>query len=181
MFKDLHYECSNLKEQTVEDRALELSIAVPGSHIVAIGGFPVLKGGNTFIWSGAEITAGTLKDDIQMGLGLSGLMTHMNKSNLYIRDLGGKCAEWGHTWAYHWMTLSILMCGYGKDTELAFCRDSNFFLSWPVGTDIGDCFVVNGSLKKLIKFSSKHTSEDFPPEVRAGMKDVADILAKVLP
>jgi hypothetical protein len=159
MFVDIHRQCSDLSET---DRARELSRKIPGCHLAMVGGFPFYEREGAYWWCGGPVTPQRLHTELLNSLGASAVLTYMNPSNKTLLELGEMCRKRNHTWAYHWVTISILFCGYGPEAELAFTRDSRFFMSWPVGQELGEVFIATGSLKSWFKFNSNKNSSDFP-------------------
>lgn len=171
MILDLHNAVTHLPGKTNEERAASLAFNFPGTHLVAFGGVPLRD----------CLDLETVKDMIVEGLGLSATMTYMNKSGKSIADLASVCVDKGHFWGYRWMTLSILLCGYGPEAELAFARDGNFQLSWPVNAAPGVAFAANGTIREWRRFTKRMYDKSFHKEARCAMRDAAEILWQVLP
>lgn len=181
MFVDVQYQISLLKSTTKADRANELCNNVPGCNIVMVGGFPIIEDNDgEFLWCGSRVSKEIIRAEIANGLGASGMLTHMNPNNKSLEGLGSICKKYNHTWAYNWMTLSILFCGYGLEADLAYSRDSRFFMSWTEGV-VGLAFMATASLKDWLRFSSKRHSPDFPASVRHAMSDSGKLLGQICP
>lgn len=163
MFLDLH-------------NAVTHSEPLNGAHVVAVGGFPIVEGQ----WCGAPVSVERVRAEIRRGLGLSAVLTHRNKSGLSLGRLAEVCVSRGHLWAYRWITLSVLFAGYGVDAELAFSRDTRFFMSWPVSGPLGSLFVANGSLKDWVRFTERHESPDWSVSARKAMSDSGKLIGKLL-
>lgn len=192
MFLDLHKAVRELDSfENITDprvnknflRASQLAIKFKGARIVAVGGFPITRGGTRLQWAGNTLYSPNtyLRMLLSHGLGLSAIPTYMNKSEKTLGVLGRMCAKKKHLWAYKWMTVSILLCGYGREAELAFARDTNFYLGWPVDTEPGIAFVVNGSLSAWLKFTNRGSDKSFHRDARKAMNESLAILRKILP
>ena len=186
MFLDLHRAIIQLQTDTVTDRVNEFSNKFPGCYIVGVGGFPVLHGKKGFQWCGKRIDSGCVRIFMYEALGLSAELTYMNKSRFPLGELGSICAKRGHDWAYRWVTLSLLFSGYDLATELAFTRDTRFYLSWPIlpTENLGvnpRVFMVSGSLRDWIKFLGNRESKDFGKSIRQAMADAWSILEQIVP
>lgn len=182
-FLDFHNACgASYVSGTVQDRVRELTDVYFGVYVVAIGGFPVLLREDRLTWCGGEVSTARVRAEFLAGLGLSAAPTFMNKSGKSIVELGELCAQREHTWAYRWMTLSLLFVGYGLQAELAFARDCNFAMSWPVTKmPTGDLFIASAHLSAWQWFT-RHTGDvGFDSDARRAMRSAADVLAEILP
>ena len=153
-------------EKSVRDKSfssIEKSI-----KLYAIGGFPIKEMGNKFYWVNNELTKEFLNKNFYEALGLSGILTYMNKSNLTSHDMGIKLQELGHKWGLHWMTLSYVFINYSDKVEKSFLRDSNFYESWVVGGS--NIFGFSGSIKSFIKYSSNKEDKSFDLDTREALQ-----------
>ena len=82
--------------------------------ICGIGGIPIKEQSSELTWAGSSITVDKLKNHICEAVGLSGMTTYRNKSNLSFEKLGKICLDKKHTWAFRWITLSFVVSGYSK-------------------------------------------------------------------
>lgn len=181
MFIDLHKECMQLKSKNKQNRLLELEKNLGNNvYISAIGGFPIIEKNNEYYWCNNVLNNNTIKDQILNALGLSGTLTFLNSSNLSLKELGNLCNKNNHDWCFHWITLTLVFSNYGEKAELAFSRDSKFFMSWVEGGNIGKVFMASASLKSWNKFLKNKNSEDFNKEVKLALNDAFNLINNIL-
>ena len=139
--------------------------------IVALGGFPIEGDSPHYSWCGSPCTVETLREHVLKGWGLSGVLTYMNPKGRSLESLGQMCQSKGHNWALKWLNVSLFFCDASPEVELAFARDTRFFLSWISG-NAGTPFVATGSFSSWMKFASTENIEsgDFPPSVCEAMR-----------
>jgi len=180
IFFDLHQAVSSVQNTLMIERCKLFNETFEKmTAIVAVGGFPIKKNSSgSFTWCGSECTVELLKINILEAWGLSGVLTFMNPTHKSLLDLGKICQEKNHNWALKWINVSIFFNGHERDVELAFARDTRFFLSWPSGStrnydNINLPFVATGSLSDWAKFCSNEniTGKDFIKPVVAAMED----------
>ena len=106
-FTDLTYALTKLCSDSVEDRVKEFANKHTGVSIIAICGLPILNksdvlcdGHEELYWAGKKLDVSTVKTHFTEALGLSGMLTYMNKSNLSLEDLGELCNERNHDWGF---------------------------------------------------------------------------------
>lgn len=179
---DLHSTVSKLTSRGVAERATELTQKVPGAHLCAVGGFPLTTrtSGEELFWCGGKVEASTLQDRLRNALGVSAVMTYMNRSEMSLAQLGDLCVRRGHDWAYHWVTASVALVGFDPKVEQAFLRDRRFWTSWVVGIDAGP-FVATASVHAWTKFLSHREDRDFDHATREAMKATFEELRIILP
>lgn len=141
--------------------------------IVALGGFPIEGEPGAPSWCGSPCTVESLQLQVLKGWGLSGVLTYMNPKDKSLESLGRMCQSKGHNWALKWLNLSLVFCSPSPEVEMAFARDTRFFLSWVSGPSMcgGMPFVATGSLSSWMKFASTENVEsgDFPAPVCEAM------------
>jgi len=129
------------------DKIKRAKETLPLISIYAIGGFPIKKySGKTHLLN-QEIDFKKLKEYIQEGLGLSGILTYANRSNLTLSEMGEVCQSRGHFWGYNWMTISLLFVNAHPDVEKSFLRNNTFYQSWIVCNS--SIYGMTGSIKDL--------------------------------
>lgn len=180
-FFDMTRAISMLEADSVRERAAEYALRFPGTFIVAVGGFPIrVTDGGAMEWAGGPTDR--IATEIRRGLGLSGMLTYMNRSRLSLEELGDLCLRLEHNWAFRWMTLSLVFSGFSHSAELAFARDTRFYLSWPVGpgSPTMPVFVANGSLHSWVRFARHYDDTDFDPDTRKAMLAANRILQRLM-
>ena len=188
-FTDLTYALTRLCSDSVEDRVKEFANKHTGVSIVAICGLPILNksevlcdGHEELYWAGKKLDVSTVKTHFTEALGLSGMLTYMNKSNLSLEDLGELCNERNHDWGFEWMSISVLFSGYGLPVEMAFSRDTRFYMSWPVQNQpTGQLFVASGSIRSWKRYLWHKDNKDFDKSTRKAMNDTHEVISKILP
>lgn len=180
-FTDVATWLSSLKADTVPEKLRSLTPTFPPwCSIAAVGGFPVTTQDGVLSWCGSPISEERVKTEALQGLGFSGMLTYLNKSERTYHELGEKCHRLEHKWAYNWINLSVLFVGYGIEAELAFTRDTRFFMSWPVTQSLGVVFVATASLKHWAKFLAHRSDPDFDEDAQAAMASAAHLLEFIL-
>lgn len=146
----------------------------------AFGGVPFKRPaeGGPVEFVGREVSEDLIRSLVVDGLGASAVLTYENRSDLPIGALGRKCLEKKHTWAYKWITISVLFVGYGPDVEKAFLRDSNFYESWTIGTNAGT-FGMSGSISAFKKFASNAEDTSFDVDTRKAMGSILSSFEKI--
>lgn len=181
---DLHYELSRLIEnKSVSRRLEELSENIPRVSICAVGGFPIRKASeivqstNTPVYLWMDKSVRYIKTMIIRSLGVSGLLTFTNKSNLTMDELGQKCLELNHTWAFRWVNFTLAFAKFPLKVQLAFARDSRFYLGWTEEPNNSQAvFTVTGSLKDWKSYISHRTDASFDSDTRRAMREASIIL-----
>ena len=144
---------------------------LPSISICSIGGFPINEIDGEFYWLNNKLSEDFIKNSIIKSLGLSGMLTFANKSNLSNKDLGEMCLSLGHNWGLNWITIGILFNGYDSAVEKSFLRNTTFYQSWIANNDI-PIYVMNGSLKDFKKFISNKADTSFDAHTRNAMSDI---------
>lgn len=183
MFTDLYQVCRQLKNTTVATRACELLETLPPVSITALGGFPFSKDGDEVTWAGQPVTLIGLKYKILHALSESALLTYTNKNNKSLDDLGYLCKNLGHDWAYRWVNVTLLFSNFSPKVELAFARDTRFYLSWIVmPNDVpSPVFAATGSIKDWFSYLNHWNDESFDKDTRAAMFKAYDLIGKIMP
>lgn len=145
---------------------------LPPVSLYAVGGFPIKNVDNHLQLLGQIITIEGLREQINEALGLSGILTHANKSNLTLREMGELCKARDHFWGYNWITLSFLFVDPHPNVELSFLRNSTFYQSWIVGNNT--IYGMSGSIKDFKKFVSNKDDKSFDYETRNIMSYIHD-------
>lgn len=142
-----------------------------GIYMVSYGGTPISIEGD-FIKHGNSIVDRPFyfSDLVINALGTSAILTYDNKSNLTIMELGTKCKQLGHVWAYNWLTVGILLKGQPPKVEKAFLRDTNFYQSWNLLYD--NVYVMNGTLKSFRYFCMNRDDKSFDKDTRNAMNTI---------
>lgn len=166
LYRDINI-CNGI---TVAEKVDELLERLPKISLVAVGGFPFEKTEGGYSWLGEEANIDVIRHHVAKALGFSGMLTYMNPSSLTMEEMSEVCKSRGHLWAYNWITVSLLFVGVPQAVELAFLRNGNFFESWPVKDN--RIFVMNSSLKTLIKFVSNRDDKSFDEETRKVMHEI---------
>ena len=138
---------------------------LPKVSLYAVGGFPITVRDGKASLMGNNITAGSLRANINQALGLSAVFTYSNKSELAIEQLGNMCKELGHFWGYNFITLSFLFANVDAAVELSLLRNNTFYESWVVKGYKG-VFGMTGSLKDFKKFVSNKDDKSFDAPTR---------------
>lgn len=172
LFIDLLYEVSQLATENVSNRALEFHEKIDGVYLYAIGGFPIKKSDDGFTYFNNKIDVDFIQTNLKEAIGLSGIMTFMNKSNLTLLELGNICNNLSHLWCLNWIELSFLISvPNSKEVELSLLRDKHFYESWTVGKNNNEIiFTMTGSIKDFKKFISNKNDESFDIPTRNFMK-----------
>lgn len=185
MFVDLYASCRLLNSghtvsQRVDDFVQRHGVVVA---VCAIGGFAVEGGPGHWYWLSQPLYADRVRSEIVRGLGVSGLLTYMNRSDLTLEQLGQLCVERDHDWAYQWMTLSVLISGFESEVEWSFARDTRFHLSWPLSQKRHRRapFVATASLKNWKKFVAHAEDKNFDAPTRSVMGLAKGLLDELLP
>jgi hypothetical protein len=124
-----------------------------------------------------------LAANIVEALGLSAVLTHMNRSNLTLKQLGEKCVDKGHYWAYNWITLNLVFIGYTEITELIFCRDGGFKTSWIESNSKKNSikiFMASGNLNDWWRFTNYSDNKSFSIDARLVITDTKNLLAEII-
>ena len=165
LFTDIETEfIRNIPGLTVNERIDIISMALPDISICAVGGFPIkIVASEPYLLS-TKITKEYLATEIRKSLGVSGMLTHANKSNLNLDDMGALCKEFGHLWGYNFMTLTILFNDQHPNVQKAFLRDKRFYESWTVRND--KIYAMTGSIKDFKKFVENRHDYSFDDNTR---------------
>ena len=169
LFIDLEKELSRV-ELLGTSKIETLVQNLPPISLYAIGGFPVKWNGTRYTILGRSADPAVMREEIQSALGLSGMLTYMNKSGLSTSMMGAKCKELGHLWGFNWITISLLFVNKNLAVEKSFLRDSNFYESWSI--DNSKIFGMNGSIKSFMKFVSNKDDKSFDPATRKVMTEI---------
>ncbi len=152
---------------------------LPTVTLVAVGGFPITKGIHGYNWCGYKnISLGTIRDEIIKGLGVSGMLTYMNKSRMSNQQMGAMLLDINHTWANHWMTLTFLFNSSEK-VELSFLRHNKFYESWLIEQSWmvhrkDKAFAMSGSVKDFSKYVANRNDNSFDIKTRQVMQYIYD-------
>jgi hypothetical protein len=174
MIIDLHYLCAQLKEKEVAARVQELINQIPGVHLTAVGGFPILTTGTNFRWCGEIVKFGTFRSHVSQALGLSAVLTYTNKSNKSLEELAQICRNRNHLWGYHWINATLVFAGFPSIVELSFNRDRRFYSSWPVGGE--GVFTLTAGLKEWHEYTNHADDNSFDAETRKAMREARKVL-----
>jgi hypothetical protein len=180
MFTDLNHFCSTLSSQGVDARLTELAAQLPDS-IYAVGGFPITFDGVQLTWLGNPLPE--IKNNIKRALGVSAALTYVNPKSKTLDELGQVCLDKNHTWAYHWISVSIVLSNYPSIVELSFARDTRFKMSWPVESNpTGRIFGVTASIKDWLDYTKHEEDLSFDAPTRSAMIQCRKMLKKdILP
>lgn len=183
MFTDLYHTCRQLKNTTVATRACELLETLPPVSITALGGFPFSKDGDEIRWCGQPISLIGLRYTISHALAESALLTYTNKNNKSLDDLANLCKGLGHDWAYRWVNITLLFSNFSPKVELAFARDTRFFMSWIVmpNDTPSPVFAATGSIKDWLSYLNHQDDKSFDSETREAMRDAYAIFLRIMP
>ncbi len=138
--------------------------SIPIVSIYAIGGFPIEIINDIPHLLGVPINKDFLSLQIKKSLGLSGMLTYLNKSNFSLEEMGDKCKELNHFWGYNFITISFLFSGVNPKVELSFLRNNTFYESWIIGSN--KLFGMTGTIKDFKKFISNKDDKSFDIETR---------------
>lgn len=182
-FVDLHYVCGTVTEShVIGERVRQLANKLPSAAICGIGGIPIRLVDGAPHWCDKPITANVLREHIVDALGLSAILTYTNKNQRSIQSLGEICANRDETWAYHWITLTMVLANQPPEVQLAFARDGRFKLGWTVEKQYtGSVFMASAGLHEWIKFTSKWNDSSFDNATRDAMHNCFNVLKDVLP
>lgn len=184
-FTDLHREVLRLGTSKIKDRVAELSAILPNVSLCAIGGFPVRQQDDRFYWCDTRLTVERLRENLMEALGLSAVMTYTNKNRRSLYDLGEICTGRDETWAYHWVTLTLVISGFSPQVQLSFARDTRFKLGWAVTKEFSpstlEVFTATATLKDWLKYTAKHSDGSFDLPTRAAMLRANMLLKGLLP
>ena len=148
-------------------RIERLEMTLPDISICAIGGFPLKIIDNKTYILNKEITRETISGAITKSLGLSGMLTYANKSNLTLSEMGKKCKQLNHLWGFNFITLTLLFSNQEKEVELSFLRDKRFYESWIIGHSA--VYAFTGTIKNFKKFVSNKDDLSFDKATREAM------------
>lgn len=139
---------------------------IPNVSVCAIGGFPLQYRYNDkkFYLLSTPVTEETLRTELCKSLGLSGMLTYANKSDLTLEEMGEKCIELNHYWGLNFITVTLLFNNPHPDVRMAFLRDKRFYESWTVGDD--RVFAMTGTIKDFKKFISNKNDKTFDKSTR---------------
>jgi hypothetical protein len=187
MFTDLNHLCTTLSSKGVDARLTELVELLPAVAVYAVGGFPITLEVNSslntsrLLWMGNDLD--TIKHFIKEGLGVSAALTYVNPKNKSLDELGQLCLDKGHVWAYHWISVSMVMSGYPQQVEMAFARDTRFKMSWPVECyPTGRVFGATASIKDWLDYTKHEEDLSFDAPTRSAMIASRNIIKKkILP
>lgn len=181
-FVDLYFEVSKATSQTISERVNEISAILPEVALCGFGGIPFKMIDNQLHWSGNPINCRVLQNNIIDGIGLSAILTYANKKNKSLQELGEICTERKETWAYHWMTATMVFASQAPEVQLSFARDGRFCLGWTIEKNYtGKLFTASASLHDWLKFSSKRDDLSFDEPTRKAMNSCFNILESILP
>ena len=181
-FVDLQFEISKVKSQKISERANEISKILPPIAICGFGGIPIRMQDEKLFWSGNPVNLKFFQNAILEALGLSALLTYTNKNNKTLEELGSMCAKRKETWAYHWITLTMVFASQPPEVQLSFARDGRFRLGWTVEKNYtGQLFTASANLRDWIKFVSKKYDLSFDAPTRKAMRLCSNLLENILP
>lgn len=173
IFIDIEKELKSLSKKETLDRALEFQNKISGIYLYAIGGFPIKEIDGVYTLLGKELNEEFISNNLKEALGLSGMLTYMNKSDLSLEFMGDVCFKLNHKWANNWITLSFLVCvPNSKNVEKSLLRDSNFYESWTVTNEDLNFFGISGSVKNFMKFIKNKDDISFDFNTRCFMKEM---------
>lgn len=181
---DLNFECNKLKSASTDDRIKELTNELPPTSLIAVGGFPLVKSYLTkeFYWCNNLVTPDNFSFLIKEALGLSAVLTYVNRSNKSLSDLGDICANHKHYWGLHWINITIMFSKHNPKVELAFARDTRFHLSWPVQeSPTGELFTATAGLKEWLDYTNHRNDLSFDLSTRQAMNEAFAIIKELTP
>ena len=185
-FVDLTHEVGKLRSSTIPERIEELSKRLPSVGLCAVGGFPITNpDGQGARWCGKFVISQTFRDHFLDALGLSAVLTYTNKKGHSLEALGRICADRNETWAYHWVTVTLVFSRFSPAVHLAFARDTRFKLGWAVEKEYtGKLFGVwtaSGTVSDWLKYTAKWNDMSFDAQTREAMSEAYDLIRGILP
>lgn len=181
MFTDLNALVCSLTSKGVDDKLNELAskFGGPTVAIYAVGGIPIRLYNGEFEWAGNETFR--IKSYIKDGLGASAALTYLNPNHKSYDELGQICLDKGHSWAYHWMTVSMVLVNFPLLVEMSFAHDTRFQLSWtlqknPTGKVVG----ITGTIKNWLDFTKHYNDSSFDESTRNAMFECRSLLTKYI-
>lgn len=164
MFIDLEKTFTLHGVTDIKSRVETIRKDLPEISLCALGGIPIKTKDGSFFLLDKKIDEATLRDVMVECLGLSGMLTYANRSNLTLYEMGLKCKSLEHNWGLNFMTLTLLFNGLHQNVEKSLLRDKNFYESWVVGDDT--IFAITGTIKAWKKFVSNKVDKTFDVETR---------------
>lgn len=183
VFVDLHHECALLTGRSVAERLAELAAQLPTVSIAAIGGFPVIQSGNELTWCDGPATHERIERHLTAALGWSAVLTYTNKSGKSLAELGEMCRGKNHLWGLRWLNATLVFARQPLAAQLAFARDTRFYLSWTVeeAEVTGQVFAATASLKEWGRYLARREDKSFDQATRAAMREAHLVLEAFLP
>jgi len=135
----------------------------------AFGGIPIKEVDGRHTLLGNAVDEKFLGDLVTESLGLSGMMTFANKSDMTLQAMGSRAGVLGHDWGLNWITVSFLV-NDDEAVELSLLRHRKFYQSWTVGQR--GTFGITGSVKDFAKYSSHFNDNDFDKPTRDFMREL---------
>lgn len=183
MLYNLNRELRKLKGETVEERLAEAAEKLPDVGIVGLNGIPFIS--EPPMYFGRLATIPVIRRQLLFGLGMGGALTYMNNTLSYVQ-LGEKCLELGHDWAFRSMTVTVCFAGCPTFVELSFARDRRFHLSWceparKTDFNLPRVFTATASIKDWKKYLKNRNSEDFLNTQRLWLKKTHELLSPLVP
>ena len=174
---DLHYECSRLTGAKIAERQQELANCLPRVSLSAVGGFPFIRKDGCLTWCDAVATQERLRRNIAEALGVSAVLTFTNKNSKTLAQLNDICLSRKHLWGLHWITATLVFARHSLAVQMAFARDTRFYLSWVEETQLtGQVFAVTGNLKEWYRYLSHRDDKSFDPATRLAMSEAHRVL-----
>lgn len=181
---DLHDVCLNLISVATPQRLAELGGKLPCVGVTALGGFPFKKVPEiegAYSWAGHKfIHKEQLAEHIMEALGVSGVLTYTNPRNRTLKEIGAYCHAHDHSWALHWVSLSLVFANHPRGVELAFARDTRFRMSWTVDSTEGKVFVATAGIKEWLDYTKHKDDKDFDRSTRFAMQAASDVIWEIL-
>ena len=181
---DLHDTCLGIgyNESVVQARLDKLVKLLPSVAITAVGGFPIKKKlDGLFYWCGNLVEDNTFPDNILDALGTAAVLTYTNPKNKTLEELGLLCAKLDHSWALHWVTVTLVFAGHPPAVELAFARDTRFRMSWTVGSTSGKVFAATAGIKEWRDYLYHRSDQSFGEATRIAMHEAYLVLECITP
>lgn len=157
---------------TISERVDNLSAKIPRTSICAIGGFPVGYRFNDkrFYLLSMPLTEEGVRAELCKALGLSGMLTFANKSDLTLTEMGEMCVKLQHYWGLNFITVTILFNNVHPNVQKAFLRDKQFYESWTINND--KVFSMTGTIKDFKKFIVNKDDVSFDVETRSVLNEL---------
>lgn len=181
MFIDVQKKFKEIKSIKTKDRVIEFCNNYNGVYISAICSIPIKEINNEYYHSNNKIDNKYIDSLIKESLGLSGMLSFMNKSNFSLEKMGEVCIDKKHYWGFNWINISFLFINYPIEVQLAFARDCRFFLSWPeVQAFDSKIFMATSSVSSWSRYLSFRNDISFDENTRKAMNDTYNVFSQII-